>query len=46
MKGLGNDALLSRHGGVVEYECTNEEVRHDVLQVHGHTYGIKPGAIE
>ena len=51
------DALCSRHGGVVECEwnlpwirevCNGypEEVQDDGLQGHGHTYGIKPKAIE
>ena len=57
MKGLGYDALLSRHGGVVECKwnfpgtrevCNRdpEEVRDDGLQGHDHTYGIEPEAIE
>ena len=57
MKDLGYDALLSRHGGVAECgwnlpwirEVCNgdpKEVQDDGLQGHGHTYGIKPKAIE
>ena len=57
MKDLGYDALFSRHGGVAEYGwnlpwtrevCSRdlEEVWDDGLQNYGHTYGIKPEAIE
>ena len=56
-KGLGFDALLSRHGGVAKCiwnlpgtreVCSRdlEEVRDDGLQGHTHTYGIEPQAIE
>ena len=55
IKDLG--MVPSRHGGVVECEwnlpCTREvcngdpkEVQDDILQGHGHTYGIKPKYIE
>ena len=51
------DALLSRYGGVAEYRwnipwtrkvCSRdlEEVWDDGMQDYGHTYGIKPKAIE
>ena len=57
MKGLGYDALLSRHGGVEKCGwnllgkrevCSRdpEEVRDDGLQGHDHTYSIEPVAIE
>ena len=57
MKGLGYDALFSRHGGVAEYRwnlprtrevCSIdlEEVWDDGLQGHDHTYGIEPEAVE
>ena len=55
-KGLGYDALLSRHVGVAEYKWnlpgTREvfsrdpkEVKDEGLQGHDHTYGIKTEAI-
>ena len=51
------DVLFSTHGGVAEcrwdfprtreiYGRDPEEIRDDGLQVHDHTYGIEPEAIE
>ena len=56
-KGIGYDALPSRHGGVVECGWNIHWIREvcnidpkkfwdDGLQGHGHTYGIEPEAIE
>ena len=45
-KGLGDDALLSKHGGVSYCGWNILRIRDDGLQGHDHTYGIELEAIE